>query len=167
MKRLLLLLTLTLTGVAVRAEQNLEDMEQSLQNMAHMFSDYVINHDKWELKYGGYRGDNNNFPKPSENQVGLMERMEEIRQKYWDAYKKGDTELEAAKQEFALILFYRDVYRMMTDIKPNSVPDLFRSKADLEANKGAEWSWQLWGIYDVALHPRQRRAHSRIRKILF
>jgi len=135
---ILLLLTLTFTGVAVRAEQSLEDIDR-------MFGGYLTDHDRWERTYGGYRADEQNFPKPSENQASMIQRMSEIRQGYWDAYKKGGAELEAAKLQFASILFYRDVYRMLTDIKPNAVPDILRPRADLEANKGGELLWQLWG----------------------
>lgn len=138
MKRLILLLSLTFTGVAVRAEQSPEDIDR-------MFGGYLTNHDEWERTYGGYRTDEQGFPNPSENQVNMIERMGEIRQAYWDAYKKGGTDFESAKLQFASILFYRDVYRMLTDIKPNAVPDVFRSQADLEANKGGELLWQLWG----------------------
>jgi thiol-disulfide isomerase/thioredoxin len=139
MKRLiLLLLSLTLTGVAVRAEQSLEDIDR-------MFGGYLTDHDRWERTYGGYRADEQNFPKPSENQVSMIERMGEIRQAYWDAYKKNGADFEAAKLQFASILFYRDVYQMLADIKPNAVPDALRSQADLEANKGGELLWQLWG----------------------
>jgi hypothetical protein len=46
-KRLILLLSLTFTGVAVRAEQSPEDIDR-------MFGGYLTNHDEWERTYGGY-----------------------------------------------------------------------------------------------------------------
>src|ERR1700737_341751 len=135
---ILLLLSLTFTVVAVRAEQSLKDIDR-------MFGGYLTNHDGWEHRYGGYPTEEQSFPKPSENQVNMIERMGEIRQEYWEAYKKGSADLEAIKLQFASILFYRDVYRMLTDIQSAEVPDQFRSKADLDANRGGELLWQLWG----------------------
>ena len=64
-----------------------------------------------------HSADEQTFPKLSENQVSMIERMGEIRQEYWVAYKKGGADLEAIKLQFASILFYRDVYRMLTDIQ--------------------------------------------------
>src|SRR6202035_422204 len=89
--------------------------------------------------------DEQTFPKLSENQVSMIERMGEIRQEYWVAYKKGGADLEAIKLQFASILFYRDVYRMLTDIQSPKVLHNYDQQADLNANRGGELLWQLWG----------------------
>src|SRR5260370_10477703 len=107
----LLLLSLNYTGVA----------EPTVDDLGFWLQGFVTNHDKWELKYGGNRTNVRSFPKPSGNQVNMIERMGELRQAYWDAYNKGGADLEDAKLRFASALFYRDVYRMLTDIKPNEV----------------------------------------------
>jgi hypothetical protein len=135
---ILLLLSLTFTEAAVGAEQSPEEIDR-------MFGGYLTDHANWERKYGGYPAAEQNFPKPSENQVSMIERMGEIRQEYWEAYKKGGADLEAIKLQFSSILFYRDVYQMLTDIQSAEVPDQFRSQADLNANRGGELLWQLWG----------------------
>jgi hypothetical protein len=137
---ILLLLSLTFTEVAVRAEQSIRDIE-------HMFGAYGFFTEprKWQRAYGGNQADEEDFPKLSENQVSMIERMGQIRQAYWEAYKKGGADLEAITLQFESVLFYRDVYRMLTDIQSPEVPDQFRSRADLNANRGGELLWQLWG----------------------
>jgi hypothetical protein len=138
--KLVLLVFLTFAGMVLRAEEG----GQSFEEIDRMFGGYFTDPD-WERKFGGLQADEQNFPRPSENQVNVVQRMAEIRQQYWDAYKKGGSDFEAAKLQFATVLFYRDVYRMLTDIQGNEVPDWFRSKSDLDANRGGELLWQLWG----------------------
>src|ERR1700730_12986904 len=108
MKRLILLLLLsfTLTGVAVRA-----DLDPSKE-----------------------------FGDPSQERADLVHRIGRIRQDYWEAYKKGGADFEAARLQLSSALFYRDVFLMLSDSQ-SRMPDIFRSNEERAANI---W-WDLLG----------------------
>jgi hypothetical protein len=93
-------LYLALTGAAVRATQH----EQSFEEIDRMFGGYFTDPD-WERKFGGLRADEQNFPTPSQDRVDVVQRMGELRHEYWDAYKKGGPDFEAAKLQFATVPF--------------------------------------------------------------
>jgi hypothetical protein len=121
MKTALLLLILTmLTATRVVAR------EQTPEEIDKMFGGYFTDPD-WAKKHGF----DENLPNPTGEQIDMVKRMGEIRQEYWEAYKEGGPKFEEVKLRFALVLFYRDTFLMLTDIAGTDMPDVFRSKQDM------------------------------------
>jgi hypothetical protein len=130
MKKALLLTILsflTATGVVAR--------EQTPEEIDKMFGGYFTDPD-WAKKHGF----DNNLPNPTGEQIDMVKRMGEIRQEYWEAYKEGGPKFEDVKVRFALVLFYRDAFQMLTDTN-SGVPDIFRSKKDIVQG----WPYELLG----------------------